>query len=242
VAERIVAEGFKPGNGGYTWFAEKAKSLGGPSMAGKTVTITVNVPNATAAEAITYKMFSEFGAKAKAAFAGSPLTGSDLNRAIEARRWELIKQYIGGRNLSSYKIELGHGNGYFVVPKQAALEGATITQISGPGAEAALSTFASVEAEGNGVAAAARFRWGYAAKLLQSGGRALVAVAVAKDVYDIYRAENKAKEGAKKTVDGSALASPLLRRQNSVHRADRGHRSAAASSVELEDISTERQS
>jgi RHS repeat-associated protein len=197
-AASIVEKGFKPGEGGYTWFASREQGLGGPAAAAKTTRLTVSVPNTQAEMTITPKQLHEFGVAARNELAQAGLEGKQLEKAVEARRWALLKEYMAAEGKHSYRVELGRGKGYYYVAKQAALDGATITGVSGEGAEAAAESLGKLQAEGGVVKAAAAARFGdKAASVLRIGGRTLVVVAVAADVYRIYRAEDTPREIAK---------------------------------------------
>lgn len=100
---------------------------------------------------------------------------------------------------ASYRIELGKDKGYYLALNKTGIEGAKITRLSGAGAGEVIANLtlagksqqAVAAGEMTGLSAAAAKRFGQTASVIKWVGRPLVAVAVAADAYEIYRAENK---------------------------------------------------
>jgi RHS repeat-associated protein len=200
-AGEILTGGFKPQKGasGYAWFEPQGQgTTGGPSMSGKTAVITVETPVVPEAT-VPYKMLHEWFKEAEAKLSKEGLSGKELQRAADAERWSRVGEYLKAEGKASYRIELGKGRGFFLALNEAGLEGAKITRLSGAGAGEVIANLALAGKSEQAVAAgakaglsgAAAARFGQAASVIKWVGRPLIALAIAKDTYEIYQSENK---------------------------------------------------
>ena len=200
-AADILVGGFKPEKGasGYSWFEPEGQgTTGGPSMSGKTAVISVEIPGAQEAT-LPYKMHHAWFKEAEARLSKKGLSGTELQRAADAERWSRVGEYLKSEGKASYRVELGKGKGYFVALNEAGLEGARITRLSGSGAGEVIANLtlagkseqAAAAGAKAGFSAAAAARFGQAASVIKWVGRPLIALAIAKDSYEIYQSENK---------------------------------------------------
>jgi hypothetical protein len=167
-------------------------------MSGKTAVIEAQfsgTPEAT----LPYQKHHEWFKEAEARLAKEGLSGKDLQRAADAERWRRVGEYLKSEGKASYRIELGKGRGHYLAVNQSGLASMRMTRLSGAGAGEVIANLTlagktqQVVAAGEkaGLSAAAAARFGKAASVIKWVGKPLVAVAVAADAYEIYRAENK---------------------------------------------------
>lgn len=107
-------------------------------------------------------------------------------------RYNKVAEFMKADGGGIYKI----GGTNTIAVSEGAIGKVNITGLSGEGAASVLNSTARDARAGEAAIATSKFAG--AAKYIKWGGRALLAVAVAKDVYDIYQAEDKTREIVKK--------------------------------------------
>lgn len=90
------------------------------------------------------------------------------------------------------------GSHYYFTPEGWRSAAPRLTNITGAGSEAAIATLAAghvADEASDAARAAARARWGARAQVISRvGGRPVIVVGMASSGYEIYTADNRAKE------------------------------------------------
>jgi RHS repeat-associated protein len=118
----------------------------------------------------------------------------ELTNKIRGMVYSSIGQYMDRMKQAGYYLEMDKTYAFTDAAANSAKR--TITGISGQGAKTVIDNTLRHAREGE--AAKANSRFSGAKSFLKWGGRLLLAVAIAKDVYDIYQAEDKTREVIKK--------------------------------------------
>jgi hypothetical protein len=195
-AVSILSDGFKPGQGSLSWFASNPKSLGGPSMACKTIELSIHLDDFVPDSTVTRKQLTEFWEAAKKAIGNLEVADDELRRAIDSKRWELVKNFLASEKGKYFRIELGSGKGYFaVIRHETSLFKGRIMGIRGIGSEGVRALDDVIQRLGAIKDTVANSKWGPRALAVGKGvGRALILVGIAADGYALFTAENKTKE------------------------------------------------
>jgi len=114
--------------------------------------------------------------------------------AREGHMWTKAKEHVRKSEHDILSIKNPGGKGTFIVLKQGALSRLkpTVTRLAGKGAQHAVAELSkqasrSFWSQGDeAVSSAAKTKWGKAARYLKYGGRSLVVVGAAVDIYDLY--------------------------------------------------------
>ena len=208
----IASDRFKASSG-LNWFATSPSSLGGPSMAGKDITLKVNLNIPANVKTIdAAKMFGFFDtAKNLLTAAGEnfPVSGplsSQQQSMIDAVRWkQLVPDYLKSLGGESFKIELSSGKGDFYVIGDKSINSVVkgITGVSGKGSEKVLDALGkrpgvSIQAVHSQQEQIQLQTKGRINKYIKWGGRIIMVVAIASDVYELYEGGWQSREITKK--------------------------------------------
>lgn len=195
--------------------------LGGPSTRAQTVRFEIGVPGLPEnTPKLQYGQHHQWYVEAREQLRQQGYAGRELEARANAVRWQRVAEYLRGQSSPSHVIELKRGQ-YYVCLKEGALSQARLMRISGPdGAKVvrSLSTTgrfgagvkfgswsekialqvlagnsqnATSAASQAGLSEAVARRFGASATVMKWVGRPLIAVAVARDAYEIYQAENR---------------------------------------------------
>jgi RHS repeat-associated protein len=206
-ASSILSSGFDPAKSarnGFTFFTttQSGGSIGTSAASGNTV-IHASVDLAGAKEVGKAQMsqwFKEGLASANKQMKTNYASMAEIPENLRGKyqsiadgfRYNKLAEFMKADGGGIYKI----GGTNTVAVSEASISKVKITGLSGEGAASVLNSTSRAAREGEAVVASSKFAG--ASKFIKWGGRLLLAVAIAKDVYDIYQAEDKTREIVKK--------------------------------------------
>jgi RHS repeat-associated protein len=191
-ASNIVTNGLQPGIDRLRW-------LSSPDAAGSgaSVQATVRMQYKMDCASVTDIPKSVERDAIRAAYRSlkdSPLTGGARSKAFGRAIGDYIAEWVHSQPDGVYRRLNPNGKGYQYAIKGNAWQSShpVLTKLSGRGSTGVLQRLGRLD---DVASAAARTKWGARVRFAgKVGGRVLVVVGIGNSAYEIYAAENKAKE------------------------------------------------
>ena len=212
-AEQIANGGFNSSTYGkysrYNWFSTAANQSN-TGRANSGVTFGVEGIDVKSASIISKEQTSLWEAQAlqDMGYTNETFTAlkgkerSAVRSEVLGRMYSKVGEYLNANNKDVYFLER---DGTYAVSDNYVNYHGRITEVSGPGATELLNKFSRPSL--NGESAAALKAFGEANRTIKWGGRAMLAVAVAADVYEIYQSKDIYKTINKKVGGWSGAIS-----------------------------------
>ena len=207
-APNIVSNGLKPGLDGGIWMSTN----GGGASSSATVQMNFQV-NLKVVNEIPDNVIRQAGKEANKALKGCGLKGAEYTSRWARLKGDFIANWAkkhGGEVFRMAAPGKHKGYHYFFTAKGFQSASPTLVSVTGAGSEGAVAAMAGANVADEALAAAgqaAQAKYGAGAKALKVGGRIMIVVGLASSGYEIYTADNRAKETCEQVGGWTGAAS-----------------------------------